>query len=98
MRAFKLNFVHERGGSSVASFGICTGSDRADSLDCASSITFISEKVGSKITGNKKTPRVFYKHICFLCARSYEEVKTGSCQYVHDHSTVSAVNTVHLLD
>ena len=52
MRAFKLNFVHERGGSSVASFGICTGSDRADSLDCASSITFISEKVGSKITGN----------------------------------------------
>ena len=38
--AFKLNFVHERGGSSVASFGICTGSDRADSLDCASSIAF----------------------------------------------------------
>jgi len=28
---------------------------------------------------------MFHKHICFLCQRSYEEVETVNCQYVHDH-------------
>ena len=33
----------------------------------------------------EKTSVMFHKHICFLCRRSYEEVETGKCQYVHDH-------------
>ena len=38
-----------------------------------------------KIVENKITPVAFHKHICFLCQRSYEEVETVKCQYVHDH-------------
>ena len=34
---------------------------------------------------SKMTPVMFHKHMCFLCRRSYEEVETVECQYVHDH-------------
>ena len=63
MRAFKLNFVHERGGSSVASFGICTGSDRADSLDCASSIAFNIGKGWEQNNWKLKNPKQSFTNI-----------------------------------
>ena len=34
----------------------------------------------------EKNQVLLHKHICFLCGRFYEEVGTGNCQYVHDHT------------
>ena len=44
-----------------------------------------SLKVGQKPLESKITSVMLHKHICFLCRRSYEEVETVKCQYVHDH-------------
>jgi hypothetical protein len=45
-----------------------------------------SLKVGQKPLESKITSVMLHKHICFLCQRSYEEVETVNCQYVHDHT------------
>ena len=44
-----------------------------------------SLRLGQKSLESKITSVMFHKHICFLCQRSYEEVESVRCEYIHDH-------------